>query len=151
MKVRESFLPGNFFSSSNPWHDPYPPTITNERGDECEWSFSTFLNVLFLFARSLSFLGELVPPAGSLAALTAKKVLATAWHSFNLRITKRYPRQILGLVLWYSYLHFIVKEDFLCSTFFCVFIFVAAWFSRCYMILYQINKIYFSTELSGDD
>lgn len=43
---------------------------------------------------------------GSFPALTAKKVLATVRHSFNLRITKRYTRQIPGLVLWRSYLHF---------------------------------------------
>lgn len=44
--------------------------------------------------------------AGNLPALTAKKALATTRHSFNLRITKRYTRQIPGLVLWRFYLHF---------------------------------------------
>lgn len=95
-------LPGNFFS--NPWHEPYPPTITNGRDDECEWSFSTFLIVFFLFAHFTLFSRQARPTY--LPTLTAKKALATARHSFNLRITKRYPRQIPGLVLRCSYLHF---------------------------------------------
>lgn len=45
-------LPGNFFPIPG---TILPPTITNGRVDECEWSFSTFLIVLFLFAHFAPF------------------------------------------------------------------------------------------------
>jgi len=97
-------LAGNFFQSLA----RSLPTDNNERTKRRVRVKLFYLHRSFSFCllRSFFFAHPTYIPTESLPTLTAKKALATARHSFNLRITKRYPRQIPGLVLRRSYLHF---------------------------------------------